>query len=310
MNEHVIRNFTQENFINTVPLKQGIVAESDSSYEYEYSDETDLYSEPEDVLTDLDRSNLDNITEVSYLAEYTIQNSLREELTCVFSCQSFQEVQKTINLRMRNIVVEWMHSIHYYGNFSSVSLYSSIFMFDYFLSQNEVPRNELQLVGVTCLMLATKFGEVKHPGLRYLLGLCNDTYSHQQYQEYEQKIITFLDFNLQRPHPRIYLHRLLESIESDQALEECAYFIAETSILSYRFHVYRPSVIAAASVLLAAEGMKREINTAKMLLYAHSTQSVVNECSIDLRESAIYALDKKPLFTQKYPNAKRDLCFS
>jgi cyclin B len=60
------------------------------------------------------------------------------------------------------------------------TLYLTINLIDRFLEKNEVPRPKLQLVGVTSLLIASKYEEIYPPEIRDLVYICDRAYTKQE----------------------------------------------------------------------------------------------------------------------------------
>lgn len=56
---------------------------------------------------------------------------------------------------------------------------------DRFLSQNQVQRRHLQLVGITCLMIVGKYEEIYPPILKDYVAVCDNAYTRDQILEME-----------------------------------------------------------------------------------------------------------------------------
>ena len=72
-------------------------------------------------------------------------------------------VQHDITAQMRAILVDWMVEVAQEYKLVSETLYLSVSYVDRYLSAIPVQRNQLQLVGVTCMLLASKYEEIYAP---------------------------------------------------------------------------------------------------------------------------------------------------
>lgn len=71
--------------------------------------------------------------------------------------------QPEINSKMRAILVDWLIEVHRKFELMPESLYLTINIVDRFLSMKNVPRRELQLVGISSMLLACKYEEIWAP---------------------------------------------------------------------------------------------------------------------------------------------------
>jgi len=89
----------------------------------------------------------------------------------------YMENQKYINERMRAILVDWLVEVHLKFKLVPETLYLTMNLIDRYLEDAEVSRPKLQLVGVTCLLIASKYEEIYPPELRDLVYICDRAYT-------------------------------------------------------------------------------------------------------------------------------------
>lgn len=84
--------------------------------------------------------------------------------------------QPEINEKMRLILVEWLIDVHVKFELNPETFYLTVNILDRFLSVKPVPRKELQLVGLSALLMSSKYEEIWPPQVirnRELLNLLN-----------------------------------------------------------------------------------------------------------------------------------------
>ena len=89
----------------------------------------------------------------------------------------FMESQPHINERMRSILVDWLVEVHLKFKLVPETLYLTVNLIDRYLEREEVSRPKLQLVGVTSLLIASKYEEIYPPELRDLVYICDRAYT-------------------------------------------------------------------------------------------------------------------------------------
>lgn len=75
--------------------------------------------------------------------------------------------QADITPEMRSILVDWLVEVAQEYKLVQETLHLSVRMIDRFLSVAAVQRNKLQLVGVTCMFIASKFEEIYAPQVQH-----------------------------------------------------------------------------------------------------------------------------------------------
>lgn len=87
--------------------------------------------------------------------------------------------QEHINERMRSILVDWLVEVHLKFKLVPETLYLTVNLIDRYLERSSVSRPKLQLVGVTSLLIASKYEEIYPPELRDLVYICDRAYTRQ-----------------------------------------------------------------------------------------------------------------------------------
>lgn len=75
-------------------------------------------------------------------------------------------------------------------------------------ASEEIKKEEYQLVGVTCLWIASKYEEIYPPRMKAFVDVTANTYTAAQLKRMEEKIISCLSFNLTRVTPLALLNTL------------------------------------------------------------------------------------------------------
>ena len=76
---------------------------------------------------------------------------------------SYMSKQTDINAKMRAILIDWLVEVHLKFKLVAETLYLTVSLIDRFLEREQIPRNKLQLVGVTAMFVACKYEEVFPP---------------------------------------------------------------------------------------------------------------------------------------------------
>ncbi|CAH1115920.1 unnamed protein product [Phaedon cochleariae] len=99
--------------------------------------------------------------------------------------------------RMRAILLDWVMEVCEVYHLRRVTYYLSVDYFDRFLSiRPDVPKNQLQLVGVTCLFLASKLEEIYPPRLTEFSYVCDGACSPEEILACELLILNSLGWDL------------------------------------------------------------------------------------------------------------------
>ena len=74
-------------------------------------------------------------------------------------------------------------------------------------SEPTIARQEIQLVGITCLFISSKFEECYCPDIHELHYMTDKAYTIKEILRAECRILMVIDFNLGRPLPLHFLRR-------------------------------------------------------------------------------------------------------
>ncbi|KAL3035618.1 hypothetical protein AAZX31_02G261300 [Glycine max] len=161
--------------------------------------------------------------------------------------------QPDINAKMRSILVDWLIEVHRKFELMPETLYLTLNIVDRFLSVKAVPRRELQLVGISSMLIASKYEEIWAPEVNDFECISDNAYVSQQVLMMEKTILRKLEWYLTVPTPYHFLVRYIKaSTPSDKEMENMVFFLAELGLMHYPTAIlYRPSLIAAAAVFAA-----------------------------------------------------------
>lgn len=131
-------------------------------------------------------------------------------------------VNDIITFKMRRILVAWMFEICSSYKFSDSTYYTSIMLLDYFSLKTDfhINKTNYQLVGIGCLLIASKLESVHTFSIIHLLDLCKngniDTYTKKEVLEMEKIILRSSQFDLIFPNISNYYSVYLEDIEEEE----------------------------------------------------------------------------------------------
>ncbi|MBZ3890094.1 G2/mitotic-specific cyclin-B2 [Sciurus carolinensis] len=114
---------------------------------------------------------------------------------------------RDINGRMRAILVDWLVQVHCKFRLLQETMYMCIAVMDRFLQVQPVSRKKLQLVGITALLLASKYEEMFSPNIEDFVYITDNAYTSSQIREMETLILKELKFEMGRPLPLHFLRQ-------------------------------------------------------------------------------------------------------
>ncbi|CAJ1916091.1 unnamed protein product [Sphenostylis stenocarpa] len=208
-----------------------------------------ITNKPKVNIIDIDASDVDNeLAAVEYIDEiYKFYKLVEHESRPHYYIDS----QPEINEKMRAILVDWLIDVHSKFELSLETLYLTINIIDRFLSVKTVPRRELQLVGISAMLMASKYEEIWPPEVDDFVRLSDRAYTHEQILVMEKIILGKLEWTLTVPTPYVFLVRFIKASVPDQELEIMTHFLSELGLMHYDTLMYSPSMVAASAVFAA-----------------------------------------------------------
>ncbi|XP_007018576.2 PREDICTED: putative cyclin-A3-1 isoform X2 [Theobroma cacao] len=166
-----------------------------------------------------------------------------------------EKVQKDVTANMRGILVDWLVEVAEEYKLVSDTLYMTISYIDRFLSLNTLNRQRLQLLGVSSMLIASKYEEINPPNVEDFCYITDNTYTKDEVVKMEADILKSLKFELGNPTIKTFLRRLTRVAQEDNKasslqLEFLGYYLAELSLLDYGCVKFLPSMVAASVTFL------------------------------------------------------------
>uniref|UniRef100_A0A7S4KIZ1 Cyclin-like domain-containing protein n=1 Tax=Guillardia theta TaxID=55529 RepID=A0A7S4KIZ1_GUITH len=126
-------------------------------------DDTETTMRNSDLVIAHDQSNRNNTDGCGEYAIEIFEHLINTERRLSPSFNYMEQVQHDINPTMRGILIDWLVEVAEEYKLSSENLFLSTNYVDRFLSVMPVLRSKLQLVGVTCMLIASKYEEILAP---------------------------------------------------------------------------------------------------------------------------------------------------
>ncbi|KAL9446605.1 hypothetical protein AB3S75_014303 [Citrus x aurantiifolia] len=172
------------------------------------------------------------------------------------SLDFMERVQKDINPGMRAILIDWLVEVSEEYRLVPETLFLAVNYIDRYLSGNVIIRQQLQLLGVACMMISAKYEEICPPQVEELCYITDNTYNKKEVLQMESAVLNYLKFEMTAPSAKCFLMRFIRAAQrSNKAPSmqfEClANYILELSLLDYNMLCYSPSLIAASATFLA-----------------------------------------------------------
>jgi len=165
-----------------------------------------MNKDKESMLED-DAKTLENTLECSEYANDIFSHLKLTELKFIPK-PGYMKNQTDINEKMRAILIDWLVEVHLKFKLFSETLYLTVNLIDRYLEKENVLRQHLQLVGVTSMLIASKYEEIYAPEVRDFVYITDQAYTKEEILAMEYKILTTLEFNVTTPSSFRFLERI------------------------------------------------------------------------------------------------------
>ena len=173
------------------------------------------------------------------------------ELERVYTPKPYLHTQKDINAKMRSILVDWLVEVHYKFKLHPSTLWLCVNILDRYLEKIETNRGDLQLVGVTSLLIACKYEEIYPPEVRDCVYITDYAYTRDQVLAMETKILRELDYQICVPTGYHFLTHFLNSFHANDRVKNLAFYYAERNLQEQDMLSYKPHAFVAAALYAA-----------------------------------------------------------
>ena len=193
------------------------------------------------------------IIEKTYIMDNLNYLHLREKT--IILDPNYLKKHAVVNSRKRSILVDWLIEVAERMDCCQNTIFLAVTYIDSFLSRNSIKLQELQLLGVTALMIACKYEEVRGDflGVSGCIFLTSNMYSRERIYDMELRILTSLRFDVGAPTTSIFMDIFSVLCNVVGVELAVARYIAELSLLEgERTLRFLPSVQAASALLLGS----------------------------------------------------------
>jgi cyclin B len=215
-----------------------------------------------------------------------------------------ESTQPHINEKMRSILVDWLVEVHMKFKVVPETLLLSVNIIDRFLERQTILRPRLQLLGVSSLLIASKYEEIYPPQIHELVYICDNAYSRTDIIKMETQILKTLEYQITQPSAHTFLVRYLKAGLADKQMTQMACYLLDGTLQSYNLLHYLPSQLAAASVFLARHATGRNAWSPTLLKYAEYREEVIAPVARAILEEKSAASPDLRTVTKKYSSSK------
>jgi len=197
--------------------------------------------------------DLETLGDPAQHAEYAFETfQYYKDREAQFRVPSYISAQNEITEAMRGILVDWLVEVQESFELNHETLYTAVKLTDLYLSKKQVKKEDLQLVGATACLIASKVDERIPPMVDDFMYVCDDAYQRDQIMRMERKMLSVIGFDLGFSLSYRFLRRFGRVCKVTMPVLTLGRYILESSLLEYNLNVeLSESKLAAATLILA-----------------------------------------------------------
>lgn len=180
--------------------------------------------------------------------------SLQQNAQLVYFPSSYLDNGSPITEENRAVIVDWLAKIHQRNDSDSPSsLHLAVNIFDRYVASNEsnIVEENLQLVGATSMLIASKFEDIVPITSKLLVRAARKKFTKDDLLDQECEVLSALRFKIVVPTGIPFLKRFLHLTKATTMMEEAAAYYLDRLLLEHSSLQEPPSLLAVACVCLA-----------------------------------------------------------
>ncbi|TNM97404.1 hypothetical protein fugu_015560 [Takifugu bimaculatus] len=155
-----------------------------------------------------------------------------------------------INDTMRYILVDWLVEVTTMKDFSSLTLHVTVGCVDRYLALRSVPKARLQLLGIACMVVCTRYMSKEILTIREAVWLTDNTYKYEDLVRMMGEVVSVLEGKIRCPTLLDYGEVLLSLLPLERRTTHLFSYICELSLLYSPLATPPPAKLACAALLL------------------------------------------------------------
>lgn len=164
--------------------------------------------------------------------------------------------QLDISEKMREILIDWLVDVHLKFKLLSETLFLTVMIIDRYLQRVQISREQLQLVGISSLLIACKYEEIYPPELKSFVYITDNAYKKEDVLNMERNILETLDYDITYPTPLRFMEILCLKLNyfNDKVKQYKMLYILELTLNRLNFYKYTfIELVISAEVIVSNE---------------------------------------------------------
>lgn len=192
---------------------------------------------------------------------------------------------KCVSIDNRKKLFDWLYQVCYVSDYDNHTYFLTVYVTDIYLNYSTIKLEELQLVGLTSLMIASKI-EYGHDSKWFNISDCVDFckagYTVDEFRDMEINILSCVNFSLIIPSPSLFLNYFLDNNKYTK-LYYLSHCLSLVSSKYPKFLDFQPSIIALSCIKLCATYFSFDCDCNKKLFSSilKKYKNIINNCNFN-----------------------------
>eukprot|EP00656_Telonema_subtile_P035746 TRINITY_DN39704_c0_g1_i1.p1 TRINITY_DN39704_c0_g1~~TRINITY_DN39704_c0_g1_i1.p1 ORF type:complete len:386 (-),score=117.13 TRINITY_DN39704_c0_g1_i1:167-1324(-) len=212
--------------------------------------------------------------------------------------------QTQVSKKVRCTLVDWMVEVHRKFKLKQETLFLAVNILDRFLSARGVAKDKLQLVGATCIFVASKWEDMWPPLCKDLVYVGSRAFTKGDIVKMEMTILNSIKFDIGVPTTFPFSQRFCKAAAADMQMTHLVSYLSEVSMHDYDMLQYTPSMVSAACTSLAQKMLRKGSWTSTLQTETCYTEAALAPCVQDLNQLLIALPAEVKAVKTKYTSSK------
>jgi len=202
--------------------------------------------------------------------------------------KSIFENQINTNEKMYTILVDWLNQVTTKLKLAAEVLFMTVQLISRYLNLiKDIKRSKLQLLGISCLLIADKYESVNFLDIDTLVYCSDNAYTKKEIVDMEFEILKVLNFDLMKPNIFTFICRYLKTINADKNVTCCIMYVSERILEVASLTNYLPSMLASSILYVVNEKLNPDVSdwNKTMQYYTRYRLSDIEDCVISIKQA-------------------------
>lgn len=236
-----------------------------------------------DTYDDIDVDNTKDILQCTSIVNELYKNYDESELQ--FNIVNIMEGHENINASKYEILIDWLVLVNTTFKYKHETLFMTVFIINRYLAiVKNLPILKLQLVGVSSLLIASKYEEIYPKEIWKLVSICDGVYKKNDIINMEYSILKELKFNIYNPNSLTFACRYFKAAHANRLFVNMGFYLLIRVLQDASFVNYLPSLVAASVMYIVRDKCNRLTTWSNTLIhYTNYTYDDMKQCIDDIK---------------------------